>query len=697
MIGSQRYARKCNIPEIRRALQRPYEPSKVTRTNIAVNTPQLPAIELLQGAPAPESAGRIGWRRWQVFCTVLLIALVVGLAVVYGRTPVFRASASVLTVKPAAVDEASADADVEHVAIQSRLLLGEDLLGRLARRLNDGDGAAGPDPTQLREMLSIAPVPDTNLLELRADGAEPEQLKRVVNLWAECFEELRQDEIETATGRTTSELNDKLAELSTKIESTRAELLAFRESHNIISLERTENRSLSSLKGLNDSLNKARENLITAEAKKRAVDEAIAKGETVVPREQKSDIAKLKLEVERTRSRLIDLKSKYTQAYIDRDPDLAGLPDTLSEMEKELARAIELARTTVSDEAQQELEAARTSVAALEQKLDEQQQSVQQFTEHFKEFKVMEENLARLETMQADTAARIAEIQVRNQKKFPPIQIVEWAREPTTPVSPNYTRDLMIALAGALGLALFATWLFDYLTERSRTASAPPYFGVRIYPGNQPQNLGGPAADYRLAHAELIQESLPRAAPTSATPIQSPLLPRELSREEIALLFAHADEATAGNMLLLLAGISPFELSLLEPGCFDQVNHRVTVPGQVVRTVEIDAATWPRIADWYEGKMNLPLAELDLCLTRTARAAGLTEVSSINALALWHSYVVYLVRRGIDEEALCRRVGNIPPEVLRALREFAPPGGTRELDAAELIYPPPTEEPNRET
>ena len=127
----------------------------------------LPGLRLIQNLP-PSAPAPVRWRRWQIFFGVLLIAVSIGLAIVYGREPVYRASASVLTAKPKAVDTPSAAADLEQVAIQSRLLLGEELLGRVVRRLIDeGDGEVA-HPDILRNMLSIVPVPETNLLELRA-------------------------------------------------------------------------------------------------------------------------------------------------------------------------------------------------------------------------------------------------------------------------------------------------------------------------------------------------------------------------------------------------------------------------------------------------------------------------------------------------------------------------------------------------
>jgi len=649
-----------------------------------VNTPQLPSVELIQGSPQPEPTGPARWRRWKVFFSVLLLSSAVGLAIVYGRDPIYRAAASILTVKPKAVDRRSEEADIEHVAIQGRLLLGEELLGRLAQRLAEegDDKIAGLD--QLRSILSVVPVPETNLLELRAEGEYPEQLQRAVNRWAESYEGFRAEEIEAATGRTTAELTDEQAQLQLKIEAARAELLGFREANDIVSLERDENRSLATLKGLNNSLNKAREALVEARARKMAIDEAIANGETVIPSEQKNDMTRMKLDVERTRARVADLKQKYTQRYIDRDPVLKNLPGMLNEMERELVRALELGERTVKDEAQQDVATAEASVTALERELIEHQDKVQKFTERFKEFKAMEEGLAGLEKLANENKARLAKIEVQNLKKYPPIQVVEWARVPSRPIYPDYERDLMIALAAALGLALFVTWLVEYLSERSRPSHATPYLGVRIYPDGQTQTIAAPQVHNQLNHDATVA-----AAPPA--PANLPILPRELAGAELKSLMAVADPLTAGYAALLLSGISPYELPLLHSACFDSSGDRIEVPGASRREITIGQGAWrrlePVLAEMAGSKMAVPLPELDQRLVGCAREAQLADPGSINALSLWHSYVLYLVRQGIDASALAARAGAIPPDVHGTMMHFAPPGGNRPLSSIEFIHP----------
>jgi len=591
---------------------------------------------------------------------------------------------------PKAVDLQSSAADVENVAIQGRLLLGEELLSRLLGRLDEDNEHGIGDVDVLRRALSVVLVPETNLLELRAEGSDPEQLHRLVNRWTESYERFRSEEIDTATQRTTAQLNDQQAELALKIETTRVALLVFRETHDIVSLEREENSSLSALRGLNNSLNTARETLIDARARKITIDEAIANGETVIPREGKAEITRMQVELERTRARLNDLNEKFTQRYIDRDPELAKLPETVTELERDLAHAIKLGRTTMKDEAQQALSAAEVAVAALEQQLATHQTNVQQFTQRFKEFKSYEEGLTRLENLYADNAERIAQTQIRNQKKIPPLQVVQWAHLPTRPIYPNYDRDLMVALGAALTLALFVTWLGEYLVGRPVAGAIQPYVGIRMYTGDPGRVLSPPDSDNRLLHS--TQDTAIIAHKTTHIAgqplVHAPVLSRELASAEIKALLTAVDPLTASYGVLLLSGVSPEELALLDKECFDTVDYRINLTGASQRSLELAPEVWRQLDVVLANQDASPtIAEMDLHLVTAARSVHLADPPSINGLSLWYSYVVFLVRQGIDDFALTGRVGAIPPDVHQALMQFAPADGNRALWRINFMYP----------
>ena len=609
-------------------------------------------------------------RRWKVFVGVLLLATAIGLTIVYARSPVYRASASVLTVQPRAIDRISQKADIQHNSIQGRLLLGEQLLGQLAAQLQSAGQPTTVD--QLQQVLSVKSVSRTNLLELRAKGNDPQQLQELVNAWARSYENYRAEEIEALTRRTTAEVKDQARELENKIAAARDELQAFRQANRIVGLERGENTALASLKGLNNSLNKARDKLIGAQARQAAIRQANARGETVVPEQQKATVTKLRLKVGELRRKLKNLKKRYTEVYISVDPNLKELPQELRKKEQALDQALHIAHVAATEQATQTVQSAQLSIVAIEKKLEQQRGRVELFNERYKEFQMLEENLRRLEGLLADNAQRLAEIEVKNLKKFPPIKVVQWAELPTTPIYPDYERDLMIALGIAFGLALFSTWLVEYLGEKN-TPQPAPQFGVHIHTGEQSQPLPPVASEPQLTQAA-------PAAPLEAPPPRLPSLPRELSGAEVQALLGASGPLTGGYITLLLSGVSPFELSTLHAGSFDPTAHRIELGGSEPRGFEFPPSAWRRIVPLLDelanaqGKMHL--AELDRGLLAAAQHSRLDDGGNINALALWHTYVLHLVRQGIDSNTLTERVGTIPPDVLDQLMQHAPPGGT---------------------
>ncbi|MBO8085699.1 MAG: hypothetical protein J7D61_06650 [Marichromatium sp.] len=610
-------------------------------------------------------------RRALVFALASALCLTLALGIVYGREPVYRATASVLTVKPKAVDAPSATADPEHVMIQRRLLLGESLLGRLAIDLAEAGLAV--DVAALRTRLAVEPIPETNLLELRAEGGDPERLAAIVNHWVRAYERLRAEQVSASAGRTTTELEEEQARLERRIESARAELETFAAEHDIVGIERAESRALAELEDLNDALGKARNREVEALARLRALDEAVARGERLIPREQQNDIARLQRYVERGRERLDQLYARYTQAYIDRDPALRDLPGEQAALEQSLERALLVARITVRDEARQELEAARETVALLEDDLDRQQRAVQTFSRHFATFEGLREGLDGLETRFAENAQRLAEIALRDFEQYPPIQVVEWAYAPSAPIRPDYARDLPIALAAALLAALFLTWLTDYLGERS-TAPRVSYLGVRIERGEDGDGVrlvesAAPAPEDGAGQSATLEAPRARAAV-----IDLPRLPRLLEPAEIELLLRDVDTEVRGHCALLLSGVTPAELMLLDRDCFDPVAGTLSVPGAGRRELALAPGAWGRLEPLLDGLRRgigpLAAERLDRALGKAAGASMLPERRGVDAQALWHSYLVYLAHQGADFEWLQRRVGPLAPELRSALRKF---------------------------
>ena len=640
------------------------------------NDPTLPAVEVLHLETAHAQTPLKNRPRGRTFFLVLLLSVITSLLIVFVRDPIYRASASVLTVKPKAVDAVSHEADAEHVAIQSRLLKSTELLNLVTSDVNRIYDTNFTE-NDLRQILTTVPIVETNLLELRAEGAEPELLQTLVNTWASSYESFRLKEIEKLTTETTAELLDNQAGLANELQRAREELSAFRESHEIVSSEREENRSLSAIRGLNKSINAAREKEIDAVSRLDAIDEAIARGEEVVPREQKSEISRMKLDLAHLRDKLASLREQFTEAYLERDPELADLPQVITELEQDLARALEIGAQSVRSDVAQEVEAARRSVTALERDLAEKESSVQTFTQHFEQYKLLEEESSRLESLYADNEERIAKLRLMDNEKYPPLKIIESALVPETPIRPDYKRDAIIAIGLSLALALFVTWLVDFLFAKPSVVPPTGNIDIRIHPQSN-----GSASLVHSPPAELA-----KPAPRITHEINSngsSLLPPHLDVRTISTLITNAETETRGYLSLLLSGVNPAELEKLNSRCFSDSDNTITVPGDNARKLQIDFEAWrnfDQVRNVIDQASSIPLLQkLDINLVNIARDARIENPGSINTLVIWHSYVIYLLEQGIDDDTLFQIVGRLPAAVVNQLHTFLPAEPVAQFD-----------------
>ena len=131
-------------------------------------------------------------QRFLIFSLVFLLSATVSLIYNYSRPAIYRSSASVLTSAMTAIDSDSAVADAQHVAIQKQLLQGHDLLNKARERLKmTTDAASKLTDAEIQNLLTVVQIPDTNLVEIRAEGKDAEFLPLLVNTWTDVYQETR--------------------------------------------------------------------------------------------------------------------------------------------------------------------------------------------------------------------------------------------------------------------------------------------------------------------------------------------------------------------------------------------------------------------------------------------------------------------------------------------------------------------------
>lgn len=641
-----------------------------------------PPIDLLpDDAPPPAYTPPPTGRRPRLFAAVWLACAVPGLAYVWLRPPLYESAASLLTAAPP-TDGQATKASVQHSAIQRQLLLGVPLLEETLRHLEADAGPATATALGLdglREILTTEPVPDTNLVELRARGPRPEVLAPVVNAWIDAYRALRERDARDHQDSTALALGEEFERLGRQIEVKRQALERFDHAHDILSRKNGDNQAMAELTGLNASLNKASELEVQAKAKLDAIRVAIAKGEPVVTEKEEASLGYLRQRLQTLREQAKDMQRRYTPQYLALQPQLKLIPEQLAQAETAIRALLDQGQRAALSEAEQAYASAAQSVRETRQRAEGHKREVAEFSARFAEHQAMAADIDQLEKLYRKTEGQLAQVQARPVDKYPPLQVLERAYPPSAPSWPHYWRDSGIVLGGSLGVALLFLLIYDYLTRREPAPAALKLPDVRVY--SVSENL-------------LLQRSqAPGAAalapnPTAAA-LESPQ-PRELDEPDLRLLLAAAD--LAGKQLLgaLLSGLSLDEAAGLRAGDIDLAGRRLRVGGERPRVLPLA----PRLRHWLRQTDPSPAwsaapdrDELAAQLACIATDAGLPDPLGVDAGALRHSYILYLVRQGIRLADLESVVGPLGAKQRATYARHSPPGPGLRADGVPLVHP----------
>jgi uncharacterized protein involved in exopolysaccharide biosynthesis len=653
-----------------------------------------PHVEVITRSAEGDQGPPARWyrsRRLGVFVVVFALVLLPGLAWDFLRPAQYRATASVLTEQPP-VDQLGwieSGPDVQHVAIQGRLLLGPELLEEALRLAGEQTDLGVTAADDLAGMLDVTPVPDTNLVELSATGEDPDLLAPIVNSWVAAYLELRQIRLEREIGDTLDALREEHEALGTEIQSRTAALEQFRSENDIVTLERSGNEALARLESLQADLNRARDEAVEAEARLAASEAAIERGDPVVPSSEQGVLDELEARSAELRGKLIELEKRYLPMFLDNHPEHRVIPAQLEALEAQIEEKLAHGRRVVLVQGRREVEQARQRVSVLERELGQQKGTAGTFTTSFARYESMQAELTALEKMYQETGARVVELEAKGLEKYPPVEVIDAAHRPTRPFQPQYWRDALWVLVAAAVSALGAVWLTEYLTRRPRSREeTAPVTGVRVYGGGQGATFTGHTPSPAIT-ATVPQQTIPGPKPA----ILPGALPRELIPAEVGALWGLADPVSRQLMALLLSGLSLEECAALEAHQFNLAAGSVRTAGTRPREIRLApaiTALFTRsqpLPAWADSNHHRSPAELASRIALLAHDAGLTQPAEVTADTLRHSYIAFLVRQGARLTELEQLVGTMPPSELTRYASLSPAGQAKPLTDVETTYP----------
>lgn len=652
-----------------------------------VHQEKIEYISLNDSAYNAEKYSGLGWRnsRGRLFFVSFLMTLVIGLIVNYSRPAIYSTNATLLTSAATSVDQRSEDVDFQHVTIQIQKLLGIELLTETLRRiqLDEVNGKYIPNLTvaDIRTMLTVEPIEETNLLNMSAQGPVAEILPVIINSWIDVYLEARALSVKNATSDTVARVKSELVELELKIDHAQSELTMFREAHDISSISREENELPATLISLTSAFNKATEEVINTKAKLDAINQAIANGQAVVPKQDQSSLTELEKESRDLKARLAEFDKNFTRDYLQFKGSMKYIPEQIKKLEQQIKQKREIGKSIVWTEASQNYYAAKQIVDKIREQLDKHKEKAVKFTAIFSKHQSLMDDVESMQLMMRETQDRLLKIESKQFEKYPQVDVVERASVNFQAISPDYNIGLFVVLIASIFIAFFTVWFKAYLMQGSPEADRAGFdFPLVRETGQSNEKLVQQRTNQHIDNEQ--QYELPQVTNY-----------HRIENIDIQLLLSHGDRNTQQLILLILSGLDLEEISNLKVEQIHIDSATIEVIGRSPRTLGIGKSILQILDQAMQqgllwGKQDvLSVEEMNAILYCAAVDLGLNKLENTLAGSLRQNYIIYLVEQGIRLTAVSEIVGYLSPIELASYGDYSPEGKGFYTDQVDLIHP----------
>jgi len=484
-------------------------------------------------AEAPEINLRAYWDRiWRRRNTVLVVALavfVLGAFWTFVQRPTYTAKTQLLIEKEPNILSFDQVLQIEAMRddfyqTQYKLLSGRGLADTVIERLKlyespefvgrPRPGKKPADPTdhvfreklidEFAKRLSVRPVRLTRLVDVSFEARDPRLAADVVNELATAFIDLNINMKYAATEQATTFLAEQIKGLQAEIQQKENQLQGLEAEANIVALSDTETTVIDRLGQLNKAFTEAQIDRSQKEATWNGLKNV---NPDYVPQAIVNPL------IQRMREEYVRLK-RETQKLEERfQPDYPELQRTKVEMES-ARKSLEEETQNLVKGAYAEYQTALNKERSLEAEFNEQKNAAFQMNSsavlynglkvEIQNKKTLLDSLLRRES-ETGVEARLKGLRTSN------IRVVDRARVPVRPSSPNKKRNLILALLLGLGGGIGLAFMFDLLDTSVKTSEDVERYGGLPTLGVVPKfSLEGTNKAYSLSRRIKAGKEAPR-------------------------------------------------------------------------------------------------------------------------------------------------------------------------------------------
>ncbi len=326
-----------------------------------------------------------------------------------------------------------------------------------------------PYVEMLQEELTVKQLNDTRIIEIRFKHQDPQIAEKINNMIAETFV-LSNLERKTETSNTAGDfLQKRIAELQSEIRQGEEQLINYAKSHQILSLDASQNTVVDRLSGLNRQLLEAENDRKASEAAYRS---ALAPGALEAQAEATNKTA-ANNSAAVTETKLAEMKQRRAQLlleYTEKYPEVRDLDQQIAMLEKQLTQLRSHTESVVKTNLETGYRQALQKEQALRDAFDKQRSETLTQNEAAVNYRIIQQEIETNKTLLDGLLQRSKENDVILAGTPNNIHIVDHASRPKTPMGPKRRQAIALAVLFSLILGIALSRYLDYLDDSVRTS-----------------------------------------------------------------------------------------------------------------------------------------------------------------------------------------------------------------------------------
>jgi capsular exopolysaccharide synthesis family protein len=300
---------------------------------------------------------------------------------------------------------------------------------------------------------------ETRLIDISFTHSDPEVASKVVNAIAETYVYNNLEKKSESSSTTGESLQKRIAELQERTHTDEERLANYGKSHQIISLDASQNTVVERLGALNKQLVEAENDRILAESQYNAAKEP-GKANALAEADAK--------QVNETEAKAAELRQKRALLLVDATeeaPEVKEINQQIAELDRQIKEIRNRKGTTLLTNLETQYRQTMQREQQLSKSFEKQRSETLTQNEAAINYRIIQQEIETNKTLLDNLLQRAKENDVIMASKPNNISVVDYAIAPDGPIGPNRTRTVFIAVFLSLGLGVGLALLLEYLDD----------------------------------------------------------------------------------------------------------------------------------------------------------------------------------------------------------------------------------------